>query len=316
MPPRGTTIAPRSMRGGIPHRSLRPRRSESLSLPIVGPGTGPGGPALGSLGRYQLLERIGAGGFGAVYRAWDEQARRAVAIKACTLGEEMHARFLREAELAGGLRHPNITEVYGSGIEGDTPFIVQELLAGEDLSAFIARREPADLTSKLAIIRGVADALEYAHGAGVIHRDVKPANVRVLPDGTVKLMDFGIAKALGSATSITKSGIGVGSIGYMSPEQVSGDPVDERSDVFNLGVLAYELLGFQPPFRNHNLFKLLEMIVKDDPEPLTDIADVPTEIAAVIARAMEKDPDQRFGSAAEFRDALPRVEEPSPPAAA
>jgi CheY-like chemotaxis protein len=302
-------IAAASRRGGIPDRSLCSRRSGPLSLPVVGSGTGPGGPVLGSLGRYQLLERIGAGGFGAVYRAWDEETRRPVAIKACTLGEEMHARFLREAELAGGLRHPNITEVYGSGIEGDTPFIVQELLAGEDLSALIARREPASLGSKLEIIRGVAEALDFAHRSGVIHRDVKPANVRVLPDGTVKLMDFGIAKALGSVSSITKSGIGVGSIGYMSPEQVSGDPVDERSDLFCLGVLAYELMSFRPPFRNDNLFGLLEMIVKDDPDPLTEIADVPPEVAAVVACAMEKEPARRYRSAAEMRDALPRLEQ-------
>src|SRR4029453_14553390 len=142
------------------------------------------------------------------------------------------------------------------------------------------------------------------HRAGVIHRDIKPANVRVLPGGGVKLMDFGIAKALGSASSITKSGIGVGSIGYMSPEQVSGDPIDERSDVFGLGVLAYELFAFRPPFSNDNLFRLLEMIVKEDPDPLTEIADVPAEVAAVIARAMEKDPARRYASVAEMREAL------------
>jgi len=283
----------------------------------VGSASGPGGPRgantptqpLGHLGRYALMERIGAGGFGAVYKAWDAEANRAVAIKACTLGEEMHPRFLREAELAGSLRHPNITEVYESGIEGDTPFIVQELLAGEDLSALIGRREPARLSSKITIIRGVAEALDYSHRAGVIHRDIKPANVRVLPDGRVKLMDFGIAKLLGSSNNLTKSGIGVGSIGYMSPEQVSGDPVDERSDIFGLGVLAYELLSFQPPFRNDNLFRLLEMIVKEDPDPLTEVADVPPDVAAVIAQAMEKEPSRRFSSAAEMRDALPPGDE-------
>jgi serine/threonine protein kinase len=247
-----------------------------------------------------------------VYKAWDEQSNRTVAIKACTLGAEMHPRFLREAELAGGLRHPNITEVYESGIEGDTPFIVQELLGGEDLSALIARREPVLLAPKLAILRGLAEALDYAHRSGVIHRDIKPANVRVLPDGSVKLMDFGIAKALGSATNLTKSGIGVGSMGYMSPEQISGDSVDERSDIFGLGVLAYELLSFQRPFRNDNLFRLLEMIVKEDADPLTEVADVPLDVASVVARAMEKDPSKRYGSAVELRDALPRADEPPP----
>jgi CheY-like chemotaxis protein len=315
---RGTRLANLVFRGGVPHSpiALPSRRSRPLSLPVSG--TGPGGQPLGSLGRYQLIERIGAGGFGAVYKAWDAERARAVAIKACTLGEEMHARFFREAELAGALRHPNITEIYGSGIEGDTPFIVQELLGGEDLSALIARREPAGLGARLDIIRGVAEALDFAHRSGVIHRDIKPANVRVLPDGSVKLMDFGIAKALGSVTNLTKSGIGVGSIGYMSPEQVSGDPVDTRSDLFGLGVLAYELLGFRKPFRDDNLFRLLEMIVKEDPDPLTEIADVPADVAAVVARAMEKDPARRYASAAEMRDAFPRVEDRriSPPPAA
>ena len=275
-----------------------------MSSPFVPPGSGAGGEVVGTLGRYSLIERIGAGGFGTVYKAWDETGNRAVAIKACTLGAEMHPRFFREAELAGGLRHPNITEIYESGIVGDTPFIVQELLAGEDLSKLIARREPESLGERVAIIAGVADALEYAHHAGVIHRDVKPANVRVLPGGAVKLMDFGIAKALGSVSSITKSGIGVGSIGYMSPEQVSGDPIDERSDVFGLGVLAYELLAFQPPFRNDNLFRLLEMIVKEDADPLTEVAGTPPAVAAVVARAMEKEPKKRFDSIADMREAL------------
>ena len=275
-----------------------------MSTPASRSGSGGGAQLRGTLGRYTLLERIGAGGFGTVYKAWDESGGRNVAIKACTLGSEMHARFFREAELAGALRHPNITQIYESGIEGDTPYIVQELLPGEDLSALIARRQPSELAAKLSIVTGVADALEYAHRAGVIHRDVKPANVRVLPGGGVKLMDFGIAKALGSGTSLTKSGIGVGSIGYMSPEQVSGDPVDERSDVFGLGLLAYELFAFRPPFRNDNLFRLLEMIVKEDPDPLTEIADVPAEVAAVIARAMEKEPSKRFSSVADMREAL------------
>jgi serine/threonine protein kinase len=259
----------------------------------------------GSIGSYELRERIGAGGFATVFKAWDAASNREVAIKACTLGPEMHERFFREAELAGRLHHPNITEIYESGMEGDTPFIVQELLDGEDLSALIARREPRTLSAKIGILMGVAEALDHAHRAGVIHRDVKPSNVRVLDDGSIKLMDFGIAKALGAASNITKSGIAVGSIGYMSPEQVSGDSVDERSDLFCLGVLAYELLSFQAPFKSDNLFRLLEMIVKEDPDPLIEVApDVPTEVAAVVARAMQKNPADRFSSAAEMRDAI------------
>ena len=271
----------------------------------------------GTIGCYELRERIGAGGFATVFKAWDTAGNREVAIKACTLGPEMHDRFFREAELAGRLHHPRITEVYESGMEGDTPYIVQELLGGEDLSALIARREPRTLSEKIGILQGVAEALDHAHHAGVIHRDVKPSNVRVLEDGSIKLMDFGIAKALGASSNITKSGVAVGSIGYMSPEQVSGDPVDERSDLFCLGVLAYELLGFQPPFKSDNLFRLLEMIVKEDPDPLIEVApDIPTELAAIVARAMEKNPADRFSSAAEMRDALSSMrpaERESPP---
>jgi serine/threonine protein kinase len=259
----------------------------------------------GTIGCYEIRERIGAGGFASVFRAWDATGNREVAIKACTLGPEMHERFFREAELAGRLHHPNITEVYESGMEGDTPYIVQELLGGEDLSALIARREPNTLSEKIRILQGVAEALDHAHRAGVIHRDVKPSNVRVLEDGSIKLMDFGIAKALGASSNLTKSGVAVGSIGYMSPEQVSGDPVDERSDIFCLGVLAYELLSFQPPFKSDNLFRLLEMIVKEEPDPLIDVApDVPTELAAAVVRAMQKDPADRYASAVEMRDAL------------
>ena len=263
----------------------------------------------GTIGRYRLLERIGAGGFASVFKAFDPESDRVVAIKACTLGEEAHPRFFREARLAGALRHPNITVVYESGMDGDTPFIVQELLNGRDLSALIGDREPHTLDDKRRILMGIADGLEYAHGQGVIHRDIKPSNVRVLDDGTIKIMDFGIAKSVNASTGVTKSGVAVGSLGYMSPEQVCGDPVDPRTDLFLLGVLAYELLAFQPPFRHDNLFRLMEMIVKEDPDPLIDVApSVPAGMAAVVEKAIRKRRDERFASAAEMRDAIARGE--------
>ena len=261
----------------------------------------------GTIGRYRLLGRIGAGGFASVFKALDPESDRQVAIKACTLGEEGHARFFREARLAGALHHPNITRVYESGMEGDTPFIVQELLNGRDLSALIQNREPHSLDEKRRILMGIADGLEYAHGQGVIHRDIKPSNIRVLEDGTIKIMDFGIAKSVNASTGVTKSGVAVGSLGYMSPEQVIGDPVDPRTDLFLLGVLAYELLAFQAPFRHDNLFRLMEMIVKEDPDPLIDVApSVPAGMAAVVEKAIRKRPDDRFASAAEMRDAIAR----------
>lgn len=260
-----------------------------------------------TIGRYRLVERIGAGGFASVFKAIDPDSNSTVAVKTCTLGEDGHARFFREARLAGRLRHPNITMVYESGMDGDTPFIVQELLTGRDLSALIALREPHTLEAKRSILIGVADGLDYAHREGVIHRDIKPSNVRVLDDGSVKIMDFGIAKSVSATTAVTKSGIAVGSLGYMSPEQVCGDPIDPRTDLFLLGVLAYELLSFRQPFHHDNLFRLMEMIVKEDPDPLVDVApSVPAGMVAVVEKAMRKKPDDRFSSAAEMRHAIAR----------
>ena len=276
-------------------------------------GRPPAPDVAGSIGRYQLLERIGAGGFGTVFKAWDPVADRAVAIKTCTLGVDGHARFFREAEIASGLRHPNITEVYECGMEGDKPFIVAELLGGEDLSALIARREPPTLAARRDILLGLADGIDHAHRAGIIHRDIKPSNVRVLEDGRVKIMDFGIAKALGTVTEVTKSGVAVGSIGYMSPEQVCGDPVGVASDVFCLGVLAYELFGFQAPFKSDSLFRMMEMIVKEEPDPLIDVApDLPPALVAAIEKAMRKKPADRFASVAEMRDHLAMIPLPGP----
>jgi serine/threonine protein kinase len=260
-----------------------------------------------TIGRYRLLERIGSGGFGSVFRAVDPDSGRVVAIKTCTLGEDGHARFFREARLAGNLHHPNITEVYESGMEGDTPFMVQELLDGRDLSVLIGLREPYELEAKRRILVGVAEGLDYAHRQGVIHRDIKPSNVRVLDDGGVKIMDFGIAKTIGSSTGMTRGGMAVGSYGYISPEQVRGDPIGPATDIFLLGLVAYELLSFQAPFRHPNLFRLMDMIVRDDPDPLIDVApSVPSGMAAIVEKALRKPPGERFSSAAQMRDAIVR----------
>ena len=270
------------------------------------PGAGGNAPTdSGTIGGYRLLERIGSGGFATVFKAVDPGTGRLVAIKVCELGEDGHARFFREARLAGGLRHPNIAAVFESGMHGDTPFMVQELLTGRDLSAMILERQPYALEEKRRILVAIADGLDYAHRKGVIHRDVNPSNVRVLEDGGVKIMDFGIAKAIGSATGMTRAGTAVGTVAYMSPEQVSGGEIGPQSDVFLLGALAYELLAFQPAFRHANLFRLMELILNEDPDPLIDVApSVPDSLAAVVARAMRKAPEERFASASELRDAL------------
>ncbi len=258
-----------------------------------------------TIGRFRLLDRIGAGGFGSVFKALDPETGGFVAIKTCDLGEDAHPRFFREARLAAGLRHPGITAVYESGMAGDTPYMVQELLSGRDLSAMIAEREPYAFDARRRILAGVADALAYAHGEKVIHRDIKPSNVRVLEDGAVKIMDFGIAKTIGSTTGMTRGGMSVGTYGYISPEQISGEAIGPQTDIFLLGLVGYELLAFRPAFRHPNLFRLMDMIFTQEPDPLIDVApSVPPELSTVVERALRKRPEDRFASAAEMRDAL------------
>jgi serine/threonine-protein kinase len=285
-----------------------------LGLGSRGSGTAPdprGGapvPVSGTIGRFHLVERIGVGAFGAVFKASDPTTGGFVAVKTCSLGEDGHARFFREARLASGLQHPNITKVYESGMHDGTPFMVQELLGGRDLSALILERQPYTLEEKRRIIVDVANGLDYGHQRGVIHRDIKPTNIRVLEDGSARIMDYGIAKTVTSQTGMTRAGMSVGSVGYMSPEQVLGEPIGPHTDIFLLGATAYELLSFQAPFRHPNLFRLMEMILEEEPDPLIDVApSVPPDLVAAVSKAMRKRPEDRFQSAAELRDAFVRA---------
>jgi serine/threonine protein kinase len=291
----------------------RKKREDTGSRPTPGEGAPPPNeqPSTGRIGKYEIVEKIGAGGFGTVYKGWDPLIRRYVAIKTCEVGnKDIRNRFFREAQLAGSLQHPNITMVYEFGFEGDVPFMVQEFLSGEDLDRMIKGGAGLSLEDKLRILIGVAFGLEYAHKAGVMHRDVKPANVRVLENHSVKIMDFGIAKSMGPADDITQTGITVGSSSYMSPEQIGGDSLDFRTDIFSFGVLAYELLAGRKPFVNENLFLLLEQIVKEEPTPLAEAAaDVPAPLVAIVERAMAKKPEDRFSSAREIREALMAVQQ-------
>ena len=267
----------------------------------------PAGEPRRKIGKYEILEKIASGGFGTVYKAWDPLIRRAVALKTCELPDAgMRARVFREAQLAGALQHPNITTVYEFGVDGIVPFLAQELLSGEDLDKVLVRQPALPAEEKIRILMSVASALECAHGAGIIHRDVKPANIRILDNGVVKIMDFGIAKSLDSNSSaITKDGMAIGSTSYMSPEQIVGDPVDFRTDLFSLGVVAYEMVAGKKPFAHEKLFLLLEQIVKSEPVPVLVAApSTPTRLAQIVDRAIRKQPEERFASAAEFRSEL------------
>lgn len=290
-------------------------KKEDTGIPADAPGEkARKKPRTGTIGKYDIVEKIGSGGFGTVYKAWDPLIKRHVAIKTCEVGsKDIRTRFFREAQLAGGLQHPNITLVYEFGFEGDVPFMVQEFLSGEDLDRMIKAGTPLPLQDKLKILLGVVFGLEYAHKAGVMHRDVKPANVRVLDNQSVKIMDFGIAKSVDPSGDITMTGITVGSSSYMSPEQIGGDTIDFRTDIFSFGILAYELLSYRKPFRNENLFLLLEQIVKEDPVPLSEVApDLPPALVEVVEKAMAKNPEDRFATSKDLRNALIAVQQQIP----
>jgi len=286
-----------------------PENGAATIVPGRPPPAGSASCRLGqTLGRYRVVEKIGCGGFGAVFRGLDPVLRRDVAIKTCEVASrEVRARFEREARLSARLRHPLITTVYDFGVEAGVPFLVCEFLEGADLDEVFSRNPDLPLLEKLDILIAVAEALECAHGAGVLHRDVKPGNVRILPDGSVKLMDFGIAKSLllDADEKLTRAGITVGSSSYMSPEQARGDPLDAKTDLFSLGVLAYELLAGRKPFRDPDLLRLLEKIVTEEPDPLRSIAaDLPSSLAALVHRCLAKDRDARPARAEEVRLAL------------
>jgi serine/threonine-protein kinase len=261
------------------------------------------------IGKYEIAEQIGVGGFGAVYRGRDPFIKRTVAVKTCQVNdEEIKSRFFREAELAGNLHHRNITTIFDFGVENGIPYIVQEFLSGEDLDKQIKRGEPMAAHRKVEILLAIAEGLEYAHNASIIHRDIKPANIRLLENGSVKIMDFGIAKSLEAVTNLTQTGITLGTSAYLAPEQIRGEPVDRRTDIFALGILAYELLTYRKPFRGEHLSTVLYKILNETPEPILQIAtDVPPALAAIVDRAMEKDRDKRYPSMEDLRRDLETV---------
>jgi serine/threonine-protein kinase len=259
---------------------------------------------LTQVGKYQIVEKIGVGGFGTVYKGRDPFIKRNVAIKTCqSEEEEIKKRFFREAEFAGNLHHRNITTIYDFGVTDDgTPYIVQEFLTGDDLDKAIKKKEPLSLARKLQILIDVCDGLGYAHAAGIIHRDIKPSNIRILEDGTVKIMDFGIAKSMVSQSTLTQTGITLGTASYLAPEQIRGEDLDPRTDIFSLGVLAYEMLTGQKPFTGDHISTVLYKIMNEVPAPPSTLDPaLPRGLDAMVLKALEKDRTKRFASCAELR---------------
>jgi tRNA A-37 threonylcarbamoyl transferase component Bud32 len=259
---------------------------------------------LTQVGKYQIVEKIGVGGFGTVYKGRDPFIKRSVAIKTCqSEEEEIKKRFFREAEFAGNLHHRNVTTIYDFGVTEDgTPYIVQEFLTGDDLDKAIKKKEPLTLKRKLQILIDVCDGLGYAHSTGIIHRDIKPSNIRILEDGTVKIMDFGIAKSMVSQSTLTQTGITLGTASYLAPEQIRGEDLDPRTDIFSLGVLAYEMLTGQKPFTGDHISTVLYKIMNESPAPPSSLDPaLPRGLDALILKALDKDRAKRFSSCGELR---------------
>lgn len=262
---------------------------------------------LAKVGKYEIIEKVGVGGFGTVYRGRDPFIKRTVAIKTCQSDEdELRKRFFREAEFAGNLHHRNITTIYDFGLTDEgLPYIVQEFLTGEDLDRKIKRKDDLPLAWRIRVLADICDGLHYAHTSGIVHRDVKPSNIRILEDDTVKIMDFGIAKSMVTESTLTQTGITLGTASYLAPEQIRGEQVDARTDIFSLGVLAYELFTFTRPFTGDHISTVLYKIMNEPPPSVAEIAPgLPPELVAVIEKTLEKDRNNRFASCADLRTSL------------
>ncbi|MBI5877187.1 MAG: protein kinase [Chloroflexi bacterium] len=272
------------------------------------------------IGTYQIVERVGEGGMAAVYRAHQPSLNRDVAIKVLSgkhADEDVfRQRFEREAKAVAQLTHPHIVPIHDFGedrVHG-VQYIVTDYIKGGSLHDALKRGLP--MANALAIIAQVADALDYAHAHGVVHRDIKPGNILLTEDGRALLTDFGIAK-IAEATQYTETGAVIGTPAYMSPEQITGAAVDGRSDVYSLGIVCYELLAGQPPFRADTPLAVLHQQVYDPPPPLRQLNPrVPGELERVVARALAKDRAQRYRTAGEFAAALRKVKLGAPGLAA
>jgi serine/threonine-protein kinase len=248
------------------------------------------------VGKYEVVEQLGEGGMGTVYRAYDTVLERMVALKtlhaAGGFEETSRRRFLREARSVARLQHPNIITVFDFGEVEERPFIAMELLAGTPLDEAVEDGRVTSLAGKLRIVEQLCRGLGYAHSQGVIHRDVKPSNVFLLEDETVKLLDFGIA-FLEGGTVTTDRGTVLGTPNYMAPEQFKSEGVDHRVDVWSVGVILYELLTGARPFVGKSVPSMIFQIIHSPPKPSTPRAQAPPALVECLNRAAE--PDQRFG---------------------
>ncbi|MBV8049552.1 MAG: protein kinase [Acidobacteriaceae bacterium] len=264
------------------------------------------------LGKYDVLDVIGRGGMGVIYKGQDPAIGRVVAIKMMTgafvENPELLQRFYREAQSAGKLQHPNIVTIYDLGVQDSNPYLVMEFLSGESLESAIQARRSIPLEDKINIVIQVCNGLGYAHQRQIIHRDVKPANVMLLQDGGVKIVDFGIARV--GNDGMTRPGQLLGSFQYMSPEQINGEAVDARSDLFSVGVLFYEFLTDTLPFQGKDTGDTLLKILHEPPPPLSRfLKSCPPELEELIVRVLAKNREERYQAAEDLAFDLAHIQE-------
>ena len=269
---------------------------------------------------YRVLDKLGEGGMGEVYRAHDPKLKRDVAIKVIRSGlaadPDRHVRFEREARILVALAHPHIAAVYGLDDTGGSPALVMELVEGPTLADRL-RLGPIPLDDALGLARQMAEAIEYAHERGIVHRDLKPANVKVTSDGTVKILDFGLAKAVVPDVpadadadtptithGITELGAILGTPAYMSPEQATGRPIDRRTDVWAFGCVLFEMLTGARPFRGETATDTLSAVLGREPDWSTLAATTPPEVRTLLQRCLRKDPRQRLQAIGDARTVL------------
>ena len=263
-----------------------------------------------SIGRYRIEALLGTGAMGEVYRAHDPAIDRLVAIKvvrpelvAGSGGEQLLGRFRREARAAGRRFHPNIVAIWDFGDDHGTPFLVMELVEGQSLDQLIKSSGPLAQARSVAIITQVLSALGFAHASGIVHRDIKPSNIMVLPGDQVKVADFGIARL--EASEFTIVGDLLGTPAYMAPEQLSGGPIDHRTDLFATGVILFEMLTGVKPFRGKSITEIISFMEKRGPEDIRALNPaVPEAMKRVIAKSVAFDPAQRYADAPAFSRAV------------
>lgn len=261
------------------------------------------------IGRYQLQEKLGQGGMGVVYRAFDTLLQRVVAVKVISASidenPELRDRFFREARAAGQLSHANIITVHDLGEHEGQPYLAMEYLEGDDLQSRMARPEPMSLRRKLEVASEICLGLEYAHARGIVHRDIKPANLFLTSSG-VKILDFGLARLVSS--ELTRSHVMMGTLNYMAPEQIRGDRADHRADIFSVGVVLYELIGGRKAFDGDSFASMMFKILEQTPTPLLELdPTLPPEVINIVDRALSKLRDERYQTIADLERDLTMV---------